>query len=1214
MEACGESLLQWSKDNNNKSIKEIESISRKINIVRQHVGGENINYFTALKRRLNTLLVKDDIFWKQRAKVHWYKDGDLNTRFFHISASTRKKVNTIRSLTNDNGEIVSSSEGMCKVAHDYFIDLFQKKPSSRDWVLQAICTTISNEDNDMLTNQFDIAEFKEAFFSMQADKSPSPDGFNPGFYHQFWDLCGDEIFNASCSWLESGIFPEKLNSTNITLIPKGDSQSTMKDWRPIALCNVLYKVIAKVLANRLKRVLDKCISDNQSTFVPGRSILDNAMAAIEVVHHMKAKTRGKAGDIALKLDISKAYDRIDWDYLKDVLSTMGFCQKWIGWIILCVETVDYSVGVNGKLVGPIVLGRGLRQGDSLSPYLFILCSEGLSALIKQAEAQGDIHAAISEANMMKSILTTYEEASGQAINFQISEFYCSRNIDPVLKNLMADTLGVQQVLGTGKYLGVPSMIGRNRKATFKFIKDRIWKKINSWSSRSLSQAGRETLIKSVLQSIPTYIMSIFLLPSSSIDEIEKMLNSFWWGHKRGSAKGIHWLSWDRLSMPKNVGGMGFKNLSAFNYAMLSKQAWSLMKNPNTLVSRLYKARYFPSCNFLKSEIGHNPCYVWRSIWSAKFVVRGGYKWSIGTGERISVWDQNWLHDCSTVTNPWPDNPMVVNLKVSDLLSPTGKQWNLNLIHQLVGGGVAQKIVNTPLFEAVHEDRIVWNLENNDIFSVRSAYRYCINEAIDTSHLRINENWDLIWKMKIPPRVKNFLWCLCRNCVPTRVRLIDKGVGCLDSCVICGSGFENNNHLYFQCPKSIVCWEKVGLWHTIQQLVSNGGDFVSFVFSFLQASNHENKAVLSTIMWSIWKSRNNALWNQIEESPDNICMRCSHLLLRWRDAHQVRNIVSPVEQLTAVTKWCKPPYGRFKCNIDASFSSNKALSLLAAIKWVLELGYDNMDFESDSKTVVDSVTIPKPSDSNFGAITRVCYQLLTHSTKNFQVKFIRRQANEVAHALAKAAPFHASSHTFNDKTATSERRTSSKRWDEQPQPQNGPEQAHNLNETDARDGQVASSFTHTSERRRVHYEDDQEQADIPEEADSTTVLLLKELQKINRLIRLQGDRIDELERKRRYRSPPRRHYRSCSYSSSRSPPRRYRRRSPSSSRSPPKRYHRQRSYSCSPPRKSRRNQRPEIAEAGELSPERDSRGPSKVVLKPRERSPPRDNRKTRAEHR
>ncbi|XP_058776108.1 uncharacterized protein LOC131650413 [Vicia villosa] len=180
-------------------------------------------------------------------------------------------------------------------------------------------------------------------------------------------------------------------------------------------------------------------------------------------------------------------------------------------------------------------------------------------------------------------------------------------------------------------------------------------------------------------------------------------------------------------------------------------------------------------------------------------------------------------------------------------------------------------------------------------------------------------------------------------------------------------------------------------------------------------------------------------------------------------------------------------------------------------------------------------------------------------------------------------------------------------DEQTRPHNGPEQPQNGNETDARDVHVASSFTHTSDRRRVRHEEEDEQVNIPEGADPTTALLFKELQKTNSLLRLQDDRIHELERKRRYRSPPRRRYRSRSYSSSRSPPRRHRRRSPSSSRSPPRRYHRRRSYSRSPPRMSRRNRRPEVAETGSLSPERDHRVPSKAVLKPRERSPPRDNR-------
>ncbi|MCH93169.1 RNA-directed DNA polymerase (Reverse transcriptase), partial [Trifolium medium] len=412
---------------------------------------------------------------------------------------------------------------------------------------------------------------------MHPDKAPGPDGFNPAFYQHFWELCGNDIYEAAMEWLERRYFPSSLNETNICLVPKCENPVSMKDMRPISLCNVLYKMVSKLLANRLRECLDKCVSEEQSAFVEGRSILDNALIVIEVIHALKRKTRGAKGELALKIDFSKAYDKVDWGFMRGMLEKLGFADKWIHWMMLCVSSVNYSVLVNFEKVGPVYPGRGLRQGDPLSPYLFILVTEGLTTLLKKSVSRGDLHgvkicrgapmvshllfaddcflfcrANVNETNHLMQILKTYEEASGQEINLTKSEVFFSRNLSIAAQDDLARLMGVKHVLGTGNYLGLPSMIGRKKRDIFAYIKDRVWKRINSWRGRALSKAGKEVMIKSVLQAIPSYVMSVYLLPESTIKDIERMMNSFWWGGGANN-KGIRWLAWDRMTYPKALG-------------------------------------------------------------------------------------------------------------------------------------------------------------------------------------------------------------------------------------------------------------------------------------------------------------------------------------------------------------------------------------------------------------------------------------------------------------------------------------------------------------------------------------------------------------------------------------------------------------------------------------------------------------------------------------
>jgi hypothetical protein len=210
---------------------------------------------------------------------------------------------------------------------------------------------------------------------------------------------------------------------------------------------------------------------------------------------------------------------------------------------------------------------------------------------------------------VKCFFSIFSNFKISLVRRQINFMRVFDNMPSCISHILMNVLQVSESMGTGKYLGMPSMIGRNKRAIFGYLRDRVWRKIQQWSGKHLSKAGREVLIKSVAQSIPTYCMSTFLLPTTLGEEIQRMINSFWWGSNRRQGKGINWLSWDKLTMCKEYGGMGFRHLFGFNLAMLGKQGWKLLTHPDTIVTRIYKARYFPRTNFLGARLGHNPSFI-----------------------------------------------------------------------------------------------------------------------------------------------------------------------------------------------------------------------------------------------------------------------------------------------------------------------------------------------------------------------------------------------------------------------------------------------------------------------------------------------------------------------------------------------------------------------------------------------------------------------------
>jgi len=306
--------------------------------------------------------------------------------------------------------------------------------------------------------------------------------------------------------------------------------------------------------------------------------------------------------------------------------------------------------------------------------------------------------------------------------------------------------------------------------------------------------------------------------------------------------------------------------------------------------------------------------------------------------------------------------------------------------------------------------------------------------------RINGDWNQIWRIKMPPRIKIFLRRATRGCLPTRVRLQTRGVTCPVHCPFCNEP-KDSLHALFLCNIISSCWQLSGLRSKISPVIQNQADISVIILEILQRLDHNQRPIFSTLIWSIWKNRNNKVWNDKSEACQAIWDKAKALLASWTNAQKVKQRMSITQVTRLIEKWTKPSLDRYKCNVDASFSEpldmvgigicirdeegafvlawtewfspitdvdiGEALGLLKALEWVRDLHKWNMDFEVDSKTMADNIYRSHESVSEFSEITNNYAHLLCTDLMNSDVKFIRRQANKVAHSLAKSALLEAS---------------------------------------------------------------------------------------------------------------------------------------------------------------------------------------------------------------
>eukprot|EP00253_Pinus_taeda_P031182 PITA_31182 len=352
------------------------------------------------------LCKQEEIFWRQRSRIQWLKEGERNTKFFHRSTIANRAHNRISSIKNEEGELLISHEAIEVKLFQHFQGITQENNSDRDHFIREVTRNIpklvSKEDNFNLYRPITDEEVNEVLKDMQNGKAPSPDGFNVDFFKACWNIVKQDIVQVVEESKLNKTILKVLNTSFISLIPKQAMAQTPDKFRPIALCNVVYKIISKVVANRLKPLLPVLVLGEQSVYVEGRKILDNIIQAQEVVHSL---TNKKQASMIMQLDISKAYDKVNWSYIKKVLIAFGFDHNWVRWVMALVTSSSFSILVNGSPSEIFSPSRGLRQGDPLSPFILILMMEGLGWSIKRAKIIGKI----------KGLLLT---ENGQALTHQ----------------------------------------------------------------------------------------------------------------------------------------------------------------------------------------------------------------------------------------------------------------------------------------------------------------------------------------------------------------------------------------------------------------------------------------------------------------------------------------------------------------------------------------------------------------------------------------------------------------------------------------------------------------------------------------------------------------------------------------------------------------------------------------------------------------------------
>ncbi|KAF7810509.1 reverse transcriptase [Senna tora] len=598
-----------------------------------------------------------------------------------------------------------------------------------------------------------------------------------------------------------------------------------------------------------------------------------------------------------------------------------------------------------------------------------------------------------DCEVVAGLLEDYCAASGQSMNLDKSSLFYSKNTPDYVKDDICNTLGIVNTCNPGRYLGLPTLWERSKVVALSFVKDKMMKKIHSWKQNTLSQAGREVLIKSVASAVPGFPMGVFKFPKVFCKDLDAVVAKFWWGGKEGEGR-IHWQAWSKLTKSKNEGGMGFREFEAFNNALLEKLAWRLLVNPNELWDKVIKGIYFPHSDFLFANKGSRASWGWSSILAGREILKLGVGWRLGNGEKIKVWNNKWLPSLKgfQLSSALPD-PSWEDKYLSSIIDD-GK-WRLEELTNVISQEELKAITGMPISSLGSEDERVWMHEMKGNYTVKFGYRIAksvldkdVVPRASSSFMVSGDLWRAIWRLKVAEKVKHFIWRLCTNSLPTMVNLMKKRCLVKACCPVCGSEDESGEHLFLFCKWIEMVWFGgffCARWNRFE--VKRVEDWWAGLLTGDSKVNEWCGALFAYTYWHIWKERCLLVFENKKVDGVSVIQKSFFDAAKFWNANGWVNGGLGVNKLVGgIDRWLPLSSNMFKINCDASFSEPglcgvgvivrnsqgkvvegrslrinacsvnvaEALALREALKTGLELQLESFSVESDCLGLVEAV--------------------------------------------------------------------------------------------------------------------------------------------------------------------------------------------------------------------------------------------------------------------